>query len=70
VPLWRKIEVPELGESDSSARELNSRWCGNCGTEFIEAILRGEQEREGLNTGPIKKWREDPPEEGTMSAAG
>lgn len=68
-PLWRKIEVDALGQ-DAQARELLSAWCRHCGTMFCRAILRGEKERDGLNTGPIKKWREDPPDEGEEELSG
>ncbi len=62
APLWRKVEVEALGQ-DSDARELLSTWCERCGTRFCRAILAGETEREGLNTGSLKKWRETPQEQ-------
>jgi len=59
VPLWRKVTVDALGEQHQNCRELVSRWCENCGNDFAASILAGEKDR-GLNTGQLKKWREDP----------
>lgn len=69
-PLWRKTEVEKLGEVDATARLLKSAWCRSCGADFSAAILRGEKERTGLNTGPIKKWIEDSAVEPTGGSDG
>jgi len=63
VPLWRPTTIDTLGEDDANVRELRSAWCKNCGTKFCRAILQGEEDRVGLNTGPLKKWREDSADE-------
>lgn len=60
-PLWERQVLETLGEQDRDVRELKSAWCANCGTEFARAILRGDTEREGLNTGGTPKWREPEP---------
>lgn len=69
APLWRKTTLESIGRGEENARELGSCWCANCGADFCRAILRGEKERFGLNTGELPKWRHEPEEAGEEEQA-
>lgn len=48
VHLWKQIQVEKLPEDEVECRVLNSEWCPTHGSEFCQAILDGERDRDDV----------------------
>ena len=47
--LWKAVQVEKLPEDEVECRVLSSEWCPEHGSEFCQAILDGENERDDVS---------------------
>ncbi|MDQ2943658.1 MAG: hypothetical protein M3R21_08325 [Candidatus Dormibacteraeota bacterium] len=48
-PLWKAVRVEKLPEDEVECRVLNSEWCPKHGSEFCQAILDGDKDRDDVS---------------------